>query len=416
MSCRRVRGGVAVAFLCVVFVAGCGSSSSTSTASKSNATSSAAASSGSSSTAAATKAPVTLLTVAPLVSGVDIYTGMVQGAQVAAARLNAAGGIDGRKVVIIPCNDMLSTAVDVECAHSALGKSPTAMIGCATTWGASGLQVFAAAKVPSLNCLNTPQDFTNPWSFGINPGSGPGVNASTIRYLCTQSSVHTIEMITYQSPAQETALPAELNPIAAGCHKTMAYTYYPVTAIDMTPFVIKALSEKPNWVIISAAGADAVSIIKSLHTQAFSSDDISIVDTAFTPQVVATLGSILNGVVSMAQFASYGDVSNPEVVTYRNAFAGTGISPNNPIVEWGYQYVMFVDAAAKAIGTSFSPATLGHFMNTTTNFPIPLSRTLVNPGPSGKPQQKEPYGQLLRYDNGVFTPVSGGDNGYFYGF
>src|SRR5438128_2517141 len=100
----------------------------------------------------AAKAPTHLAFIAFALPGVDILTPMTAGAKVAQAALNAGGGFGGSKIALDFCNGQLSPAVDVACAHSTLNKHPVAMIGCESTWTSSGLPIYSAAKVPSVQC------------------------------------------------------------------------------------------------------------------------------------------------------------------------------------------------------------------------------------------------------------------------
>src|SRR5579862_8488663 len=112
------------------------------------------------------KPPVVIEMVTFTIPGLDFLTSYLGGAQAAAKAINAKGGFGGRKVVIDSCNGMLSPAADTVCANSSLANHPVAMIGCDTGWGTTGLEIYAAAGIPSLNnCSVTTQDVTNPYSF-----------------------------------------------------------------------------------------------------------------------------------------------------------------------------------------------------------------------------------------------------------
>jgi ABC-type branched-subunit amino acid transport system substrate-binding protein len=246
------------------------------------------------------------------VPGVTLLPDITTGAQAAATAINAAGGFGGRQVVIHSCNTMNSPAAATACAHKSLADNPIAEFGCETTWSSSGLPIYAAAKIPSFNCMNTEQDFHDPWSFGIGGGA------------VTQSKV----------------------------------------------------------------GAP---------------------DSDFTAAILKQAGTAMNGAYDINEYASWGDTSNPQVAAYLQALKGTSADPTNSSTEQGYTNVEWYYTVAKQLGfANFNAQSLAKFMSTQTNVPIPLSRSLINPGPAQFPQQKQPYVQISQWNNGKMTVVQSG--------
>ena len=86
---------------------------------------------------------------------------------------------------------------------------------------------------------------------------------------------------------------------------------------------------------------------------------------------------------------------------------------------WAYSDVLFVYEAAKKIGFSkFTSASLQKFMETATNFPVPLAHPIVNPGPKAAPQIKQPYVRIERWVNGRIKvlPVGPKKDGWISGW
>lgn len=363
-------------------------------------------------------APVTLALMANDIPVANLLTPISEGARVAARQINSHGGFGGRKLLLVTCNSSLQPSVGVECAHKTLAKHPVAEFGCDAVWGSGGLAVYASAKVPSFNCPNTTQDFTNRYSFGIDP-SAPGQQGAVSRWLCTRASVRHVVVFEYDTPQTRTDTPQRVTPILHGCGKTVTYVFYPLTAVDLSPYVAKAMSYRPDFVVSSVSGAQGIELFKLFAQQGLPASKLSAPDTAFDyPNALKSAKGALDGGYSLAQFSSWGDTTDPQVVAYRKAFKGSSVDPRSPNVEWGYQEVMFFYAAAKKIGfAKFDAASLTKFMGTVRNFPDPLSREIVNPGPKGYPQEKQPYAQIVHYDgNGKFSPVNAGDHGWFDGY
>jgi ABC-type branched-subunit amino acid transport system substrate-binding protein len=399
-----------------IALAACGgtSNSTTSAAAAGSATTSAAGNSTTSPTAnptsasgAATKAPVTLAVVTYKVPGLDLLTPMTAGAQAAASQINAAGGIGGRKVVITSCNSLFQPATDTVCAHNALNANATAMIGCDGAWSSSGLQVLEAAKVPSINCLTGTVDVTNPWSFGITP-SGLGEDQALAGYICERSDVKTMAFIAANLTA-DLPLVAGVKKVLTGCGKTLAPFLYPATATDVAPYVQKAANAKPDFVLLNVFGTQVVSMVTAFKQNGIPASKIAAPDADLPYATISQAGSVLNGIYSIEQFTPWDNTSDPQVAAYFDAMKGSSVDPRDGNVEWGYSDVMTIYDAAKHIGVdNFSSATLANFLQTQNNFPIPLSRVLVNPGPKIAPQEKQPWARIYQLQGGKFVLVPAG--------
>src|SRR5438270_2281782 len=183
---------------------------------------------------------------------------------------------------------MLAPAPSTACAHETLAKHPVAEFGCETSWGATGLQIYGAAGVPSFNCTNSKVDYTNPLSFGMGTGA-PGEAGAMAKWICaTQPGVKSIAYLTPVDPEQQQDVPPVLNPIFHGCGKTISYTFIPQTTVDMTPIITKVLSTHPGWVMTTIGQEQMVGVAKALQQQGFPSDHISLASNALDMKNVLT--------------------------------------------------------------------------------------------------------------------------------
>ncbi len=418
MRGSRALTGLVIAVLCGLGMAACGSSSSS--ASKSSAPSSSSnATASSSSTTGSTKSPVTFALISFSVPGENYLGEFSEGASVAVKQIDTMGGFGGRPVNIVQCNSMLQPAAATVCAHRTVVDHPIAMFGCETSWYVSGLPIYAAAHIPSFNCLNATPDFTNPWSFGIIAG-GYGQEHAIINYLC--SSRPDVKKVVSFGPSFpgsagefQTATAAPLK----ACGKQAAQVIIPLTAVDPAPYVAKVLAQKPDIVIIGTPSGQGVLAYKAFQQAGFPASKTFSVDTNFTGQTTQEAGTAIDGAYVSAQFTPWGATSDPEVAAYIKASKAAGVDPQDATVEWGYADVMFLYTAAKDIGfANFNSASLAHFMDTASGVHYPLSRELVNPGPKGFPQVKQPYDQIMQWNGTGFTvvPTGPGKNGWQYSF
>jgi ABC-type branched-subunit amino acid transport system substrate-binding protein len=154
----------------------CGSSSSSGSASSSAAapaatSSSAAASSGTSSSAAAaaTGSPITTFTFADVNTQGPQYKNIEETARVAAAWINAHGGIAGHKLDEHFCDAQGTPTAATACARQAVADHAVAVIGSFTFTGDAIIPTLAAAHTAYFGncCAVSASEFTSPYSFPL---------------------------------------------------------------------------------------------------------------------------------------------------------------------------------------------------------------------------------------------------------
>ncbi len=398
-------------------LAACGSSSSSTTSSASSATgttTSGAAASTSTTTHAATGSPITVAVISFKIPGIDELTPIDAGGQAAANLINSEGGFGGHPLKLVTCNSMLAPAPATTCARNTIGLHPLAMVGCELSWSISGLPIYAAAKTPSLNCPNTTVDFHSPWSFGMNPGEA-GDNAATLAYACSLPKVKTIVSMITNVPAAQEVFNQETAPIVKACGKTAYPIFVSPTVVDITPYVQKAMGYHPQFILGDIQTAQVPQMFSLFEQNGIAAGDITASDVAFTASILAKSPQMKGG-ISIAEFNPWTMTNLPDVAAYVKGMQGTGVDYKDPSVEWGWALITWVYDASKAVGFSnLNGATLAAYLRTAANQPIPLSREWVNPGPTNAPQVKQPYARMLIWNGSTFTPVSGGDQGWFTG-
>jgi ABC-type branched-subunit amino acid transport system substrate-binding protein len=397
--------GVAVALLVALGLAACGSGKSSSTTA------------GGGSGAKSSKSSVVLYLVSAKTAGLDLLDHYSAGAQAAVQKINASGGFGGRHVVLQTCNSALQPAQAVVCAHKVVAAHAVAMWGCEPAWSASGLSVLQAAGIPSFNCPNTKADYTNPTSFSIFPGGTPEYSAAA-KYICTLPGVKTVYWIAQANPEQQADVPPALTEIYNGCGKKISFEWFPFTAVDVSPYVAKIVQAHPDFVMMNVSGAASVSVVKNFGQQGVPASHIwSSTVGLDTGQVLKPAGSVMNGMLFTDELASWGQTSDPSVTSYVNATRGQ----SDPLAfesMWGWDQIYWFDTVAQHVGfANFNASTLIHFMKTANGVTIPGSRLLVNPGPAAAPAIKQPYSEVLRYNDGKLTVVTQGTHdGWVNGF
>jgi ABC-type branched-subunit amino acid transport system substrate-binding protein len=395
--------GLAAVIGCCLCVAACGSSGGS-------------GGGGSGSGGSGGKGPVVISLVSAKIPGLDFLDPYDSGAQAAAKLINSQGGFGGRKLEIDPCNSMFSPAVATTCAHQALEQHPTAMVGCEPAWGASGLTILGAEGIPSFNCLNGGVDFTSPYSVNVLAG-GTGEYTAGAKYICTLPNVKTVAWIAQENAEQQQAVPPALTKIFKQCGKTITFEWFPQQAVDPSPYVVKIVRSHPDFVMMNDGGGILVSLLKDFQQQGYPTTQIYSSSAGLNyEQILKPAGTAADGVYFTDETDNWDDPS-PDVAAYLKAMRGRS-NPKNFAPMQIYADIMWIYTAAKKIGfANFTPKTLLHYTQTANGVHIPLSRTLVNPGPKGFPAVKQPYSQVLQWRDGQLTLITKGtDNGWLSGY
>jgi branched-chain amino acid transport system substrate-binding protein len=353
------------------------------------------------------KPPATFALITFKLPGLNYVDPFKAGAEAAAQKINDAGGIGGREVVIETCNSMLQPAAATACANRTLERDPIAMFGCEIGWSASGLQIYAKAEVPSFNCVNTDEDVTNPWSLGINPG-GFGYQRGFAHWACDNPDIDKAVMLSYDNPLERRDLPRSVNPVFDGCGKEVDFVWFKTGGADVSVQVNQILDAEPDFVYSPLGGATAVVVFKGLQQAGITGTKLGGPDAGLDYEtVIEPAGEILEGAYTFSGFDAWGDTDNPDVAEYLEAMESFEEHARNPGAQWGYAAVMWFDTVAREVGPKgFDSASLAEFTRTQTDIPMPLSRELINPGPKGAPQVKQPYVQVAQLKDGEPLPVT----------
>lgn len=149
------------------------------------------------------KDPVYLGVAAPLEGVyVDLGRSIVNAAKLAVSETNRAGGIDGRSIELIVCNDKADTSVALECATKFVRKNVFGVIGHLTSQASiEASKIYVKNKIPQIS-----PSTTHPW-FTERPGSRGYVFRTSGRDDQQAKIISdTIKELDYQHPLKVTIL------------------------------------------------------------------------------------------------------------------------------------------------------------------------------------------------------------------
>ncbi|WP_371661697.1 ABC transporter substrate-binding protein [Streptomyces sp. NBC_00280] len=115
---------------------------------------------------------VTVMTWAPEGTDATNKPGMPAMAQAYARWINSTGGLNGRELKVLTCNDHNDRVTAAKCARRAADEDVVAVVGSYSQFGDDFLGPLASAGIPYIGGYGVTNDeFTNPMSYPVNGGS-----------------------------------------------------------------------------------------------------------------------------------------------------------------------------------------------------------------------------------------------------
>jgi ABC-type branched-subunit amino acid transport system substrate-binding protein len=128
---------------------------------------------GSDNASAAGDAPIKVMAIAASGSPIQNYPDIEAGGKAAAKAINDAGGIKGRDVEFLFCNDQAEANKSVSCAREAVSEKVAAVVGQVSLFTNQTLPMLEAANIPSIG-LMTPGsqiDVQSPAAYPFSSGA-----------------------------------------------------------------------------------------------------------------------------------------------------------------------------------------------------------------------------------------------------
>ncbi|MFI6856988.1 ABC transporter substrate-binding protein [Streptomyces sp. NPDC050416] len=115
--------------------------------------------------------PITVMTWAPQDTKATNKPGMPAFARAYARWVNAHGGIDGRKLNVLTCNDHNDSVAAAKCARRAVKENAVAVVGSYSQYADSFFPSLEGAGIPYIGGYGiTNAEFTSPLSYPVNGG------------------------------------------------------------------------------------------------------------------------------------------------------------------------------------------------------------------------------------------------------
>lgn len=313
------------------------------------------------------------------------------GVEAAVKRINADGGINGRMITLITCDDKADANEAAKCARQAVRENVSATIGNNSNFGEAILAVLERGGVASIGQLPiTQQDFSSPVAFPLQAGSA-GMIAGAAKLLASQGAT-AIALAAVDSPAGALNEQFAKAGLAGTSAKVLGLTLVPIEAPDYASYAA-TVARGSDGILIGMNSDQAGRFVQSLK-QAGASQRIALTVGAVPPSMVSRLGVAAEGLFVTSPFrpVEAGGASNAQYLADMKAYAPK--AKQNVFSQGGWVAVETFAKVMKARKINdFSPANVLDVMGsledfdagdmippltTNTTLPAPYNRLFVN--------------------------------------
>ncbi|MCU1375630.1 MAG: hypothetical protein JWO68_2916, partial [Actinomycetia bacterium] len=332
----------------------------------------------------------------------------LDGAEIAAKAINAAGGVNGRQIKVISCNSKGDVNEGAKCARDGVSGGAIEAVGSQQLNSQGSTKVFEASSMANVgNNPLAPVDFTSASSFPIVPGAATAVAAACAGLVEQDGIKSNVVVFGVDLAAGKTARDACQKSLdLRGVKSTVVVA--PPGAPDMAPFVAQAMAQKPKAVVLSVLPSDIVKIATAFHQAGFTgryASVISLYSAALAPQLAPTTDGALLG----AKLPPPADASSSGLEQFRADAKKYG--GNAPLTEYSMDSYISVHVVAEVAKTMTGPITPASFlkaMQAASNVKVPILGTLnftTSAGIEGQPRLTNARAVLVRFEGGAFKTL-----------
>jgi ABC-type branched-subunit amino acid transport system substrate-binding protein len=222
--------------------------------------------------------------------------------------VNAAGGINGKKLVLETCDDKANANAAANCARQFIKDGVVATVGDSTLFGSQESAVLTPAGIPRVGAVPLGlAEYTDANSY---PNSGGAIveYQGAVKYAASKGLKGVYLLYTDTEGAG--VLPSFIQPAVTAAH--MAWkgkTGIPIGAADLSPYVTAAMKSDADVVLV-AMGPDGTEQLAKTATQLGATFHIAAAAESFSNAVAADIGknqAVVTGALLASAFPPVND-------------------------------------------------------------------------------------------------------------
>jgi ABC-type branched-subunit amino acid transport system substrate-binding protein len=210
------------------------------------------------------------------------------GAMAAAMAINAAGGVDGRPIQIVTCNDQYDPSIASACARQAVSEHVLAVVGSVTDWGSVVDPILQQGGVPMIgNLPDEAADYSTPVSFPFTSGAAFGYQGDP--FLLKTTGATKIGIAAFNDSNSISVASTVEKAIVASGAQYAGQVELSHTATDYTPFVATLQAKGATGIVCITSGQAAAGLVLAASQLGYKATFASV--GAYVASVLPTLGS-----------------------------------------------------------------------------------------------------------------------------
>jgi ABC-type branched-subunit amino acid transport system substrate-binding protein len=276
----------------------------------------------------------------------------IEGAKAAAKAINDRGGIGNRPIVVDECDNHADPNQAKACGEKAVSGGYAATIGNIAQQSFAYLPILAEAKIAALGqTLATPSDMTSPASFPFTGGAVSNFLGAG-RFLGDDGAKRVTIVRSGVSAGDQLKgmVDKGLAPLQLTVQNDVSV---PPTAVDMSSYVVAALANKADGLILALTPQQAIGVIQG--AKQINPDVKIVLQSLGRDQIIEALGPVTDGII-MAEDLIPVDVATSGNAQFKDDMAAAGFEKVSGLRSWGWLSVQLFAEAARNIPDVTAPA------------------------------------------------------------
>jgi ABC-type branched-subunit amino acid transport system substrate-binding protein len=331
------------------------------------------------------------------------------GTKAAVDAINAAGGIQGRPLKVINCDDGAGQNADASCAREAVSSQALAVVGANTAFGDTYVPIIAAAGIPTVGDeANSAAEATSKDAFPLGGGSSVSITGwgSLLGHLgCQHIKLLNADIAATQYLGSNYFDKAGLQ---AGGAKLQQQVLVPTTATDLTPYISTFASGSDCGADITS-GDQAKVVLNDLYQAGWKGKFVYGLNE-FSQKDVTQLGPAADNLYLDGNYAPVNDNSIPGIAQFNREIKATGssVAPDENMLQ-----VWLAIHLVAQMAQNVHPLTAAGLVNALKTGGQISFKGVMHPVDYSKPSPFAPntyttYATFDKVVNGKITPIFGG--------
>jgi branched-chain amino acid transport system substrate-binding protein len=294
---------------------------------------------------------------------------VVDGQEAMLDAVNAAGGVNGRKIKLEILDDALDPGKAVQNTKTLLADGNVAFLEGTGSGTLNSMEPLLVAKnVPMLFPAKTDIG----WVDTVHPMIFPQIpayrdqSAAMIKYAFQQYGPGSVFFMSTQSPDLDHILAAAKQAVTSGGGTWLGTASVPFGAPDVSPFALQAGKDHPDYVVFSSAPAETTKIVAQL-AQNNTLPKKKILGLTSMPGATYEGGVPANAAAETVSFAATVPAADPKAKVCVDALKAKGVTNPDLVSLGGCSEILMLQSTLKLVKGDITSSSIVAALNSMTN-------------------------------------------------